>query len=297
MFVTSAGVTVERPLTPVSGTTWRASFPPTTCTEPVSYRFEVRSTVGNVSSETGGRTALSAIGETLVRSDDFETAAGWTGGAAGDTATAGIWVRVDPNGTAAQPENDHSTVGTLCWVTGNGAAGGADGAADVDAGITTLLSPVFDLTGLDEPMVEYWYWYSNNLGGAPNLDSMPIEISNNGGSTWTSVTNVAASTTAWARHQWRVSDFIAPTSTMRMRFVARDLAAGSLVEAAIDDFRVSSIDCTANTTPGDLDGNGSVNGADLAILLNNWGASGAADIDGNGSTDGADLAILLNNWS
>jgi len=156
---------------------------------------------------------------------------------------------------------------------------------------------VFDLTGLDEPMIEYWYWYSNNLGGAPNLDSMPIEISNNGGSTWTSVTNVAASTTAWARHQWRVSDFIAPTSTMRMRFVARDLAAGSLVEAAIDDFRVSSIDCTANTTPGDLDGNGSVNGADLAILLNNWGASGAADIDGNGSTDGADLAILLNNWS
>ena len=70
-----------------------------------------------------------------------------------------------------------------------------------------------------------------------------------------------------------------------------------LVEAAIDDFRVSSIDCTANTIPGDLDGNGSVNGADLAILLNNWGASGAADIDGNGSTDGADLAILLNNWS
>ena len=297
MFVTAGGTTVERPLVPVSGNTWRATFPPTTCTQAVSYRFEVRSTVGNVSSETSGRTALSAIGETVVRSDDFEAAAGWTGGVAGDTATSGVWVRADPVGTSAQPENDHSDPGTICWVTGNGAVGGADGAADVDGGFTTLLSPVFDLTGLDEPVIEYWYWYSNNLGGAPNADSMPIQISNNGGATWTLVTEVSASATSWIRHQWRVSDFVTPTNNMRMRFVARDLATGSLVEAAIDDFRVSSIDCTANTIPGDLNGDGIVNGGDLATLLNGWGGPGVTDIDASGSTDAADLAILLNNWS
>jgi hypothetical protein len=52
---------------------------------------------------------------------------------------------------------------------------------------------------------------------------------------------------------------------------------------------------------GDLDGNGSVDGADLAILLGGWGpcprkGGCAADLDGNGVVDGADLAILLGSW-
>lgn len=50
--------------------------------------------------------------------------------------------------------------------------------------------------------------------------------------------------------------------------------------------------------PADLDGNGAVNGADLASLLANWGpgAGGAADLDGNGFINGADLASMLANW-
>ena len=57
-----------------------------------------------------------------------------------------------------------------------------------------------------------------------------------------------------------------------------------------------------NSFPGapcaaDLDGNGTINGADLALLLNSWGAGGArGDIDCSGSVDGADLAVLLNGW-
>jgi hypothetical protein len=50
--------------------------------------------------------------------------------------------------------------------------------------------------------------------------------------------------------------------------------------------------------PGDLDGDGSVGPADLAILLGDWGSKGsAADLDGDGSVGTADLAILLGNWS
>jgi len=51
--------------------------------------------------------------------------------------------------------------------------------------------------------------------------------------------------------------------------------------------------------PGDLDGNGVVNGADLTLLLNAWGAcSGCpADLNGDGSVGAADLAILLNAWT
>jgi V8-like Glu-specific endopeptidase len=48
---------------------------------------------------------------------------------------------------------------------------------------------------------------------------------------------------------------------------------------------------------GDLNGDGTVNGADLAILLGAWGQPGGiANLDGNGQVNGADLAILLGAW-
>ncbi len=48
---------------------------------------------------------------------------------------------------------------------------------------------------------------------------------------------------------------------------------------------------------GDLNGDGIVNGADLATLLANWGLGGAADLSGDGIVNGADLATLLANWT
>jgi hypothetical protein len=48
--------------------------------------------------------------------------------------------------------------------------------------------------------------------------------------------------------------------------------------------------------PGDLNGDGTVNGADLGLLLAAWGTPDG-DLDGDGDTDGADLGILLSNWS
>ena len=53
----------------------------------------------------------------------------------------------------------------------------------------------------------------------------------------------------------------------------------------------------APVDPEDLNGDGAVNGGDLAILLNNWGGTGAGDIDGNGTVDGGDLAQLLSAWN
>jgi hypothetical protein len=52
----------------------------------------------------------------------------------------------------------------------------------------------------------------------------------------------------------------------------------------------------ASGNPADLDGDGSVGGSDLAILLNQWGGAGNADLDGDGLVNGSDLAILLNAW-
>ncbi|MCE2883265.1 MAG: choice-of-anchor B family protein, partial [Planctomycetaceae bacterium] len=149
MRVTSNGSTSTVPLVSQGGNVYRASFPATTCTKDVQYQFEVANTDGELTSD-ASRSALSAVSVTTAVNDTFEAATGWTGGVAGDTATSGVWVRVDPVATTAQPEDDHTAApGTLCWITGNGVVGGAAGAADVDAGVTTLLSPVFNMGAMD----------------------------------------------------------------------------------------------------------------------------------------------------
>ncbi len=51
--------------------------------------------------------------------------------------------------------------------------------------------------------------------------------------------------------------------------------------------------------PADLNGDGFVDGADLGILLGEWGTLGGydiADFDSNGIVDGADLGFLLGEW-
>ena len=298
MTVTVAGgAPTEVPLAPVSGNLWRAFFPPSACLSTVQYQFAVASTSGTVTEDSILRQATSAVAVNEVVRSNFESAAGWTGGVAGDTATGGVWVRVDPVGTSAQPEDDHSPDGTLCWVTGQGVVGGQAGAADVDGGVTTLLSPVFDLTGFDEPQIEYWYWYSNNQGSNPGTDNMPVQISNDGGATWVDLEFVDSNNGAWTFRKWRVRDSVEPTANVRVRFRAQDLGAGSLVEAGVDDFRIVEVDCTPDAT-GDVDGNGVVDAKDLAALLAAWGTKGGpADLNGDGTVDSLDLAIVLAGWT
>jgi hypothetical protein len=48
--------------------------------------------------------------------------------------------------------------------------------------------------------------------------------------------------------------------------------------------------------PGDFDGNGSIDGGDLGIMLSQWGGPGSADLNGDGTVSAADLAILLGAW-
>jgi len=72
-----------------------------------------------------------------------------------------------------------------------------------------------------------------------------------------------------------------------------------------NDITGSYADAGGNTfvdacgVPGDLNGDGVVDGADLGILLDAWGpcVGCGADLNGDGVVDGADLGILLDNWT
>jgi hypothetical protein len=62
--------------------------------------------------------------------------------------------------------------------------------------------------------------------------------------------------------------------------------------------RASSLFHGGTAQPADLNGDGIVNGVDLATLLAAWGVAGhPADINSDGVVDGADLSALLASWT
>ena len=83
----------------------------------------------------------------------------------------------------------------------------------------------------------------------------------------------------------------------------RGLAAGSYLLAVT---RTDAVAVSGNATVawmvepaavlGDLNGDFVVNGADLGIVLGNWGLPGITDLNGDGTTNGADLGIVLGAW-
>ncbi len=234
---------------------------------------------------------------TVALDDDFSEDLGWTVGAPGDTATAGIWERVNPVGTVAQPSG--ALFGEFCYVTGQHPGGGA-GANDVDGGRTTLLSPILDLSGAEAGTVEVQYWrcYSNGAGAGPNADVFTVDISNDGGSTWVNVQTVGPGgpevNGGWFQVTFDPATLIALTDQVQLRFVAADEASGSLVEAAIDGLLVRSTGCTADPCPGDTTGDGNVNLADLNLVLANFGTdTSEGDTNGDGSVNLADLNAVL----
>ncbi len=257
---------------------YRGEFPASECTEVVQYYFSAASTTGveikdPMSAPNGTYSAVSAAYRFVQFEDDFESASSdtqWTVGAPGDDATTGIWERVNPVGTSAQPEDDHTAdPGTFCFVTGQGEVGGGAGDDDVDNGQTTLLSPVFDLSGMSDANISYWRWYSNSSGGNPGEDVFVVDISDNGGASWTNVETIGPTGSGvvggWIFSAFNVSDFVPPTSQVRLRFIASDEGSGSLIEAAIDDFRVVMYDC--DQVPGDADGDVDVDLDDHVALV------------------------------
>lgn len=199
--------------------------------------------------------------------EDFETAGGWTAGDAGDDASAGAWVRVEPLGTSAagsagggaaarerplfepehegheaegatpgqvQPETDRTPgAGTRCWVTGQGNDPDDPGNGDLDDGRTTLTSPAFDLSGMSDPHLGWWEWFYTQFGHPEDL--LAVAISNDGGAGWTAVDTTRGLHNHWRQRAVRVADHVVPTDQVRLRFVAVDGGIGTVVEAAVDD--------------------------------------------------------------
>lgn len=235
----------EAPLLPLGSDQYRVQIPAQPLGSVVEYYLSASDDNGNTGYSP--RNAPADLHYFVVGSsfpDDMQAPTAWTAGATGDNASSGLWARVDPigttyNGSTAQPENDHTTdPGTICWITGNGSVGGAAGEADVDGGKTTLLSPRYDLTNATAVQVSYWKWYTNNLGNNPSQDYWYVDVTNDGGTSWTALEHTTESPNAWTEKVFNLLDYVPTPGVVQFRFIAEDLPSGSLVEAGVDDFNL-----------------------------------------------------------
>ncbi|MEM9166495.1 MAG: trypsin-like serine protease [Planctomycetota bacterium] len=274
------------PLVPDSTNSFTATFPaPAACPTDVAYfvSFDLQSGT-TVTAPAGASPQSSSVFRALAADDvdldelyDFEAPVGFSAGAPGDDATSGVWVRVNPIGTQAQPENDNTANGTLAWVTGQGSPGGGLGENDIDNGTTSLVSNQIDLSGTELATISYARWYSNDTGNAPNADVFEVFVSDDNGQTYTLVETVGpagdGTSGGWIETGFSVGDFVDLTSTIRVKFVASDLGEGSLVEAAIDDVRIFGASCTTNPCPGDVNRDGTITDSDFFAWVTAFTAS------------------------
>ncbi len=302
LVVRSDGADQRVPMDVTPSGDFTAQFTTGDCGTETGILFEIETTDGillQLSNEEGLPWNIEIIESTLLFEDDVENDNGWTLGVSGDDATTGIWVRVDPNGTDAQPENDDSDPGTTCFVTGQGSVGGTLGENDVDGGRTTLVSPAISLIASDDTdrAVVLSLWYSNDTGADPNTDSLLIEASWDGGD-WNQIADVTQSAAQWRRLSLPLPAPTKAPSSVRIRVIASDLGAGSVVEAGIDEISVIESACPKIDCPADLNQDGQVNGGDVGLLLAAWGeiGSGGEDLDGDGTVGGADIGLLLAFW-
>lgn len=256
----------------MEGDAYVAQLPGQTANTRIDYRYRAEDGLGQVSwYPTDGSFLTLYVTEEFYMTDAEDPGdPDWRTGVTGDTATAGVWVRADPVGTAyenvpIQPEDDHTEdPGVACFVTGNGSVGGASGEQDVDDGCTTLMSPVFDLEagGAEVAVVQYWVWYG--VGGWTVNDDFVTEVSHDGGTTWTEIHRIVGQANSWQRVSVVLNELPEPfalTDQVVFRFLACDLGDGGLVEAAIDDFVIETY--RAPTVSGTQD----VPGAGPAVVL------------------------------
>lgn len=166
--------------------------------------------------------------------DPCEGVGGWTLGDPSDDATRGIWINADPEGNNTRPGDDVTPDGDSCFVTAN--------ASNVKNGKTTLYSPFYPIGGVDETVVRYKRWYSNNYDATGVLATLDewwnADVSADGGASWTPVENVNVGSEAWVDVEVELGALFGAVDSVQFRFVARDTGQATRVHAAVDEFRI-----------------------------------------------------------
>src|SRR5262249_19627596 len=184
---------------------------------------------------TGARRAVDAVFE-----DDFETNKGWTTNPNGtDTATTGRWERGNPEPTDSDgPKQLGDTVsGVNDLVTGR-LAGASAGENDIDGGVTSIRSPSITLPSGGNLTLSFPFYLAHR-NNSPSAVFLRVRIVS--GSTTTTVFERLGAATdvdaVWTPASVSLNAFAG--QTIRILIEAADAAGASLVEAGIDDVRIT----------------------------------------------------------
>jgi carboxypeptidase T len=176
-----------------------------------------------------------------IYSDDFETApTAWTANAQGtDTATTGRFERGNPDTTTSSGTKQLGTTvsGSNDLVTGR-LAGASAGENDVDGGVTSITSPPIALTGGTSYTLSFQSYLANGSNSS-TADFLRVRVLS--GSTSTVVYQALGSAAnvngAWGARTASLDAFAG--QTVRIVVEAADASTASLVEAGVDDVRVT----------------------------------------------------------
>ena len=178
-------------------------------------------------------------GGTTVFSDTFETALGWTTNPGGtDTATTGQWERGDPATTTSSGTKQlGTTVSGVNDLSTGRLAGTSAGDFDVDGGVTSIRSPAITLPASGTLTLSFSYYLAHG-SNATSADFLRVSVVGSSTSVVFQRLGAAADVDgAWATANASLNAFAG--QTVRILIEAADASTASLVEAGIDDVRIT----------------------------------------------------------
>jgi len=249
------------PLEPLGGSLYQGTLPAPGCDATPEYYF-------CATGDRGGTACLpdnapvhvlssSVAVITTLLAEDFESADGWTV-ETDPSLTTGAWDRGIPPGAGqtGAPPADYDGSGR-CFVTDNRV-----GNYDVDGGPTHLISPMVDISRMQEVHVRFAAWMHCDDALPPDRDYLDVEFSSDNGQTWVLADHIP-SRDKWVERDIVVNNFVPLTTQFRMRFTANDTPNNSVTEAAVDSIWLYDNACGPGLMPGDMNCDGIVNAFDI----------------------------------
>jgi hypothetical protein len=276
----------------VGGDRWEATLPAAVCGDKPEFYVEAIGDGGAVVTAPAAGAAdpfTAAVGVLMTAfSENFEAPTGWTV-ESDPSLTGGEWeVGVPVDFGRGDPPSDYDGSGR-CFLTENNPL---TSNSDVDGGPTVLISPVFDLSALAEPQIEYARWFGL-VSPVPD-DRLEVDFSDDGGVTWTNVERAIAHQ-GWVRQSIRVSEFVEVNSQFRMRLSIADVPNNDIVECGLDALAITTFGCACYA---DCDGSGELDFFDFLCFQDEFAIGAAsADCDGSGELDFFDFLCFQNEFA
>ena len=213
---------------------------------------------------------------------DMESNPGWS--------LEGDWAWGSPTGGGGDPVGGDTGSNVIGFALN---AEYANGLGEIHA-----TTPSFDCSEASDTTLRFSRWLGVETS---TYDHAYLRVSNDGGSSWTTIyenPSTSFEDTSWQSVEFDISGLADGESDVRLRFTMGTTDSSvTFCGWNIDDVVVEAT-LPSVGSPADLNGDGVVNGADVGLLLSEWGSCVGCpgDLNGDGVVDGADFGLLLAAW-